>query len=194
MAIGVCFQSEHSFYSTLLADEKLFRHSRYTDDAFGIVAYDKTSKKSLREAKSLVHKFANTCFPKELVFEDEKIANGALNFLEGGLKVEKNSLERSFRSKNYENLMSCGEQKFFTMQHARSYSPLVAKKGVLHAWLLAVQSYSGSSMLLVQAAGKFLFEMQHIGYTRRILKKACNKAFFVTGEQGWKQAARLLKQ
>ena len=193
MAICVCFYSEHHFYLTLRADERLFRHNRYVDDAWGIVAYDRRDKESYLHAKSLVEKFANHCYPKQLILEDEKIENGNFNFLEGGLQVKENTIQCCFRSKNYKSVLETGKPKFYNMQHAESYAPLAAKKGVLHARLLTIQSYSGSPVLLVQSAGRFVYEMQSVGYSRQMLRKACNKVFFSTGDCAWKQVSKLLK-
>jgi len=193
MAIAVCFHAEYEFHASLGQDRSLFRQGRYTDDTWGIVAYDKTDIATLVRARNLVDRYQTSCYPPQLTLEDEKIDNGTFEYLEATLHVSKNKIQCNFNNKNYPSLVTTGCQKFYRLQHAKSYSPTSSKKGVIHARLLAIMSYSNTSALLIKSTAEFVYELESIGYSRRFVRKCCNKAYAVTGKKAWKKASMLLK-
>ena len=185
IAIATCVYSEIAFVSTLGVDTRFLRVVRYVDDIAGVIAFLKNDPASFLRAKAILKKLQTECYPKELVLKPEPIDDGSFRFLETLTTVQGNTIVVRHHNKNHESLQANGGQKFYTIQHAYSFSPMRSKYGVVISRLIAISNHCVSEVLLIDSVRQFFCELRFLCYSNRFIRRACQHMYRTTDLDVW---------
>ena len=185
IAIATCVYSEVAFISTLGVDAKFLRVIRYVDDITGVVAFFRNDPESFARAKGILRNLQTECYPKPLLLKPEPIDQGSFRFLETLTTVQGNTVVIRHHNKNYESLRTTCSQKYYTIQHAHSFSPMKSKYGVVISRLIAISNHCVSDLLLKESIQQFFYELRFLCYSNRFIRRVCQHMYRNTDLDIW---------
>lgn len=194
LAVSTCVYTEIMFVESLGVDSRRLRVIRYVDDITVLIAILRNDPESLIKAQELYQNLKVNCYPKELVLKPENINNGSFKFLETLTTVRGNTIRVRHFSKNTQHIKNNGNQKFYCIQHAQSFSPWNTKYGVAISRLLAITDHCSSRALLIKCVHEFFFELKFLSYSTKFIRRVCQRMFRKTDDAIWLKLASDARQ
>jgi len=182
--------------TTLGEDSRRLAGNRFVDDLLSNISLDTRSALSKREADGLAQRLLHECYPQGLTLERENIeeANGkkTFRFLEAKITIARNTTTVEHWNKNITAILETGRQKFFNIQHAKSFGNRDTKRGVIVSRVLAIDRLTRDPGLKIFGVGNLFIELRLLGYSTRILKQVCRNMYRRTRSPLWVLASRFL--
>lgn len=163
-----------------------FAEIKYNESLIlGATIYSSHDEASLHYALKRKLDFQQNCYHSSLTLEEEDIENQTCRYLEAKLLFSDTDIKARHFSKNIEHLRSVGQQRFFNLQNASSFSNRRTKRGVLIARAVSITTVCTSKALLRESLIDFFIECRHLGYSVRNLKRTCRSMFLRTNDPFW---------
>ena len=153
-------------------------------------------RSDLSKTDQIARRLLNECYPPGLKLEQELIetkdGKSYFRYLEAKITLERNKTTVEHWNKNISTILEAGGQKFFNIQHAKSFGNRDRKRGVIISRVLAIDRLTRYPCLKTFGVGNLIIELRLLEYSPRILKQVCRNMYRRTQSPIWVFASRFL--